>query len=91
MESGAQTAVDPPALRAAAQRLDSAADSLNAALAVHLRTLHLDAPSSVRAALLRLVGDVELWHRSARETAAALRTAADSYTDAEAQAAEALR
>jgi hypothetical protein len=45
----------------------------------------------VRAALLRLVGDVELWHRSARETAAALRTAADSYTDAEAQAAEALR
>lgn len=91
MEAGVRTAVDPLALRAAAQRVDAAADSLYAALAVHLRPLNLDAPAGLRDAVQRLVADVDLWQRAARETAVALRTAADRYADTDALAAEALR
>jgi hypothetical protein len=91
MESGAGTAVDPHALWAAAQRLDGAADLLCGALAVHLRPLRSAADIGVGAAVERLVADIELWQRAARDTALAIRTAADRYTDTEAQAAEALR
>jgi hypothetical protein len=91
MESGAGTAVDPHALWAAAQRLDEAADLLCGALAVHLRPLRSAADPGVGAAVERLVADIELWQRVARDTALAIRTAADRCTDTEAQAAEALR
>jgi hypothetical protein len=91
MESVAGTAVDPHALWAAAQRLDDAADLLHGALTVHLRPLRSAADAGVGAAVQRLVADVELWQQAARETALAIRTAADRYTDTEAQAAEALR
>ena len=91
MESGASTAVDPQALRAAAQRLETAAELLHTALAVHLRPLHPDIHAGFRAAVEALVADVELWQRAARETAVALRAASDRYSDAETRAAEALR
>lgn len=91
MDPTARTAVDPPALRAAALRMDAAADALHAALATHLRALHLDTPAGVRAAVQGLVADVDLWQQTARETAAALRTAADHYTRADTLAAQALR
>lgn len=91
MESGAGTAVDPHALWAAAQRLNAAADLLYGALAVHLKSLHVDVPAPVGAAVEQLVADVGMWQQAAQETAQALRTAADRYTDADARAAEALR
>lgn len=91
MESGPATAVDPHALWSAAQRLDGVADLLCGVLAMHLRPLRSAAGTGVGAALQRLVADIELWHRAARDTALAIRTAADRYTDTEAQAAEALR
>jgi hypothetical protein len=90
MDTGAATSVDPQALRAAAQRLDAAADLLYGAMTCHLRKLCTDDPG-IRAALDRLAGDVALWQQAARETAAVLRTAADRYGDSEARAVEALR
>lgn len=91
MESVAVTTVDPQALLAAAQRLDEAADLLHGALTGYLSALHFDADPGVRAAMDRLVADVASWQRAARETAAVLRTGAQRYSDAETQAAEALR
>ena len=91
--------MNPSALRAAAQRLDAAADLLQGALgsylrALHfdyLRALHADADAGVRSALDHLVADVAHWQQTARETAAVLRIGAERYADAEARAAQALR
>lgn len=91
MESGTATSVDPQALRAAAQRLDAAADLLQGISSSYLRGLQFDADAGVRSALDALVADVAQWQRSARETAAALHTAAGRYDEAEAQAVGVLR
>lgn len=76
------TSVDPNALWLAAQRLDEAADLLQAALSGRC----LDST-----ALYPLLGDVRLWQQAARETASALRTGAGRYTAAEAAAVAVLR
>ncbi len=91
METGAGTAVDPHALWTAARRLDQAADLLHGALTVHLRPLRPAAETRVGAAVQQLVADTEQWQRAARDTALALRTAADRYTHTEARAVAALR
>lgn len=89
--------MNPSALRAAAQRLDAAADLLQGALDSYLRALHFDylralhADAGVRSALDHLVADIAHWQQTARETAAVLRIGAERYTDAEARAAQALR
>lgn len=83
--------MDPSALLAAAQRLDTAADLLQAALGTYLRALHFDADAGVRAALDQLVADVAHWQQTARETATVLRIGAQRYTDAESRAEQALR
>jgi len=95
------TSVDPPALRAAAQRLDAAADIVVAALRTRLDGLQFDASvagrahavagGSVRTAVDRLVADMAQWASVARETAAALNAGADLYADAESHAVAALR
>lgn len=90
MESGL-TSVDPQALRAASQRLDVVADLLQGVLASHLYGLRFDADAGVRSALDELVADVARWQRAARDTAAALRAAAQHYLDADVQAAGSLR
>jgi hypothetical protein len=88
MESA--TSVDPAALRTAAQRLDAAADLLQAALAVHVNGLSVTEPG-LRAAVDHLMADLGRWQRTAVETAAALRTAAHRYSDTETRAVQALR
>jgi hypothetical protein len=84
------TSVDPDALRAAAQRLDSAADLLHAVLAFHLNGLSATEPR-LRAAVDQLKADLGRWQRTATETAAALRTAAHRYCDTEEHAVQVLR
>ena len=86
-----ETSVDPAALQSAAQRLDAAADLLHGALTIHLGGLCSDDGAGIRTALDQLAADVALWRRAATETATALRAAARRYTEAEAQAAQALR
>ena len=82
------TAVDPLALPIAAARFDAAADILLAALRTHLAQL-----AGVRShpAVEELVAEVARWEAAARDVAAALRTAADRYTETEAHGAAALR
>jgi hypothetical protein len=89
--------VDTAALRAAAQRFDTAADLLDAALRAQLSRLRFDGAlagrahvaggDAVRAALDRLAAEVAQWSRAAAEVAAALRATADGYADAELNAA----
>jgi hypothetical protein len=95
------TSVDPAALRAAAQRMDAAADIVNGALRARLGGLqfdasvagraHAEAGGSVRTAVDRLAAGMAQWAMVARETAAALSAGADRYADAESHAVAALR
>jgi hypothetical protein len=88
------TRVDTAAVRAAAQRFDTAADVLGGAslsrlqfdgsTAGRVHTAHGDA---LRSALDRLVAEVAQWSRAAEEVAATLRASADRYGDAELRAA----
>lgn len=75
------TAVDPQALRIAAARLDAAADILHAARRTHLSGLRAEEAATA----------VARWELAVRETAAALRTAAERYADSEVHGARALR
>jgi hypothetical protein len=83
--TGRTTAVDPQALPIAAARFDAAADMLLTALRTHL--------AGVRShpAVEELVVEVARWESAARDVAAALRTAAARYTEAEAHGAAELR
>jgi uncharacterized protein YukE len=95
------TSVDPAALRAAAQRMDAAADIVDSILAANLCGLRFDAAvagrdyaavgGAVRGVLDRLVADMTRWAVAARETSAALRTGADRFSDAESRAVANLR
>lgn len=95
------TSVDPAALRAAAQRMDNAADIVLAALRTRLGGLQFDgtvagrahavAGASVRTGVDRLVADLAQWASVAREIAAALRAGADRYAESEMHAVSALR
>ena len=84
------TSVDPQAVRIAAQRLDAVADLLTGVVSGRLGALHV-ADAGVRAAVDELVADVGRWQDAVRETAAALRSTADRFIDAEARAVQALR
>ena len=74
------TSVDPAALRAAALRMDTAADIVLGILRAHLADLRFDAVAAgrdygaagvaVREVLDRLVADVTQWAVAARETGA---------------------
>jgi hypothetical protein len=93
--------VDPAALRAAALRLDDAADIAGTALDRHLGGLRFDADAAGRGhaaagAALRggveaLAADLDRWARTCRGLAAALREAAERYRAADDVAADALR
>ena len=95
------TSVDPAALRAAAQRLDAAADIVDRILTSNLSGLRFDSAVAgrdhavvggvVRGVLDRLIADMTRWAVAARETAAALRTGADRFSDAESRAVANLR
>lgn len=95
------TVVDPTALRAAAQRIDTAADLLLGAIRGQLDSLQFDAASAgrvhapagaaVRAALDRLAGDMRAWAQAAAELAAALRVGADRHDAAETESAAVMR
>lgn len=90
------TSVDPAALRAAAQRMDAAADIVDGILEANLTGLRFDAAmagrdhaavgGAVRGVLDRLIADMTRWAVVARETGAALRIGADRFTDAESRA-----
>ncbi len=87
------TRVDTAAVRAAAQRFDTAADVLGASLnrlqfdgSVAGRT-HIAHGAALGSALDRLGAEVAQWSRAAEEIAAALRAVADRYGDAELRAA----
>ena len=96
MGTSSTTAVDPAALRAAAQRIDAAADIVLGALHAQLSSFQFDGPqagrahraagSDLRTAVDRLRGDMSRWANSARELAAALRIGADRHAAAEARA-----
>lgn len=91
------TRVDTAAVRAAAQRFDTAADTLDGALGMQLSRLRFDGSvagqahtavgEALRNALTRHSRELAQWSRSAAEIAAALRVAADHYADAELNAA----
>lgn len=95
------TWVDPVALRAAAQRMDAAADIAIAILASQLDDLqfdgatagraHIAAGGSVRTGVDLVVADMVRWAGVARETSAALRAGADLYADVESRAVADLR
>lgn len=98
--STAITAVDPQALKTAAERLDNAADLLQGALSGPLFGLqfgpecagqrHGAAGAVVRAAVDRLTTDARQWQWSARQFAITLRACADEYLQSEAHSAKAL-
>lgn len=91
------TSVDPAALRAAAQRLEIAADTVLDAVGSHLRGLRFDGTVAgrahtgsgwaLRAAMDALAGDAARWSRAAADLAAALRAGADRHAGREANAA----
>lgn len=91
------TRVDTAAVRAAAQRFDTAAAILDEVLGTHLSRLRFDGAvagrahaaggEAMRAALNRQGSQLAQWSRSAAEIAAALRAAADQYAEAELNAA----
>lgn len=78
--------------------MDGAADIVVAALTTPLHfdaaaagQRHSAAGEAVRAAVDRTVGQARDWARAVRETAEALRSAADRYEDDDAHAATVLR
>lgn len=95
------TSVDTALVRAAAARIDTAADLLQEAVDTHLRALSFDGSAAgsahaaegdaVRAALLTIVTDAVRWARAARELSRALRAGADVHAGAETQAAGRLK
>lgn len=95
------TRVDPAALRAAAGRLDAAADIMLAALGAHTRELrftgavagraHTVSGGEVRAALDGLLADAATWAQRVRDLAGTLRDCAQRHSCHEAQAAAGLR
>ncbi len=94
------TAIDPAALWAAAQRLDTAADAVIGAVRP-LGALQFDGSAAgrahagsgwaVRAALDALAADLNRWAHAARELASALRAAAQQHAAAEAYGETVLR
>ena len=94
------TSLDPAALWAAAQRLDSAADAV-AGAARPLEDPHFDGTAAgrahagsgwaVRAAMDALAADLNRWAHAARELAGALRAAAQQHAAAEAYGETVLR
>lgn len=94
------TSVDPAALWAAAQQLDSAADAVIGA-ARPLGALQFDGAAAgrahtgsgwaVRAAMDALAADLNRWAHAARELAGALRAAAQQHAAAEAYGETVLR
>ena len=95
------TSIDPAALRAAALRLENAADIVLGAVGSHLRGLrfdgtvagraHSESGWAVRAAMDSLAGDAARWARGAADLAAALRAGADRHAGREANAATVFR
>ena len=95
------TSVDPAGLRAAAQRLDTAADILLGAVLGEVSALQFDgtvagrghaaAGVALRAKLERLSGDVCRWAQAAQELATALRAGAARHSTADEHAAVTLR
>lgn len=95
------TSIDPGALWAAAQRLDSAADTVISAARGYAHAQRFDASAAgrahtasgwaVRAALDGLAGDMGRWAHAARELAHALKIAAQQHAAAEAHAETVLR
>ena len=85
------TSVDPAALRAAAQRVDSAADMLIGAVHRHLGALQFDGRAELRTPLDRLREDMLQWSRAARELAAALAVGARQHAAADTHAASVIR
>ena len=95
------TSVDPAALRAAAQRLQHAADTVLDAVGSHLNGLRFDGTVAgrahsgpgwaLRAAMDSLAGDAARWARGAADLAAALRAGADRHAGRETHAATVLR
>lgn len=86
--------MDTAAVRAAAQRFDTAADVLSGASLNRLQfdgsvagRTHAAHGAALRSALDRLGAEVAQWSRAADEIAAALRVTADRYGDAELRAA----
>jgi hypothetical protein len=68
------TSVDPQALRLAAQRLDTAGDLLDAAIARL-------GQGAFGPAVEQIVADIAHWQRGAREGAAGLRTVAQRHIE----------
>ena len=95
------TSVDPAALRAAAQRLGVAADTVLDAVGSHLMGLRFDGTVAgrahtgsgwaLRAAMDALAGDAARWARDAADLAAALRAGADRHAGREANAVTVFR
>ncbi|MGY4710379.1 type VII secretion target [Mycolicibacterium sp. CBM1] len=91
------TRVDTAAVRAVAQRFAAAADILDGVSRTHLSRLRFDGSAAgrahtasggaVRAALDHCAAELAQWSRAAEEIAAALRSVADHYTEAELKAA----
>lgn len=80
------TFVDPQALRLAAQRLDTAADLLDAAMD---RLGSGGGP--LRGRLDEIVADMAHWQRGARDGAVGLRTVAERHIEQDSAGAEVLR
>ena len=95
------TSVDIALVRAAAARIDTAADLLRDAIDTNLRALRFDGSSAgrghsadgeaVRAAVQATVVDVVRWARVARELSCALRAGADMHAGTETAAARTMR
>jgi len=95
------TSVDPAALQAAAQRLDTAADIVLGTLRTRLACLqfggavagraHDRAGDAVRMGVDMVAADLARWAAAVRETSAALRAGAQGYSNAESRAQGALR
>ena len=95
------TSVDPAALQAAAQRLDTTADIVLGTLRTRLVGLQFDgavagrahgrAGNAVRLGVDSVVADLARWAAAVRETSAALRAGAQGYSAAESRGQGALR
>jgi len=95
------TSVDPAALQAAAQRLETAVEIVLSTLHTRLVGLQFDgtvagrahgrAGDAVRMGVDVVVADLVRWAAAARETSAALRAGAQGYSNAESRAQGALR
>jgi hypothetical protein len=95
------TSLDLAAVRAAAQRIDAAAETVRGVVESRLGTVHLDAATAGRAhaaagatlrtEIHRLAEDLAAWAYAAGELAAALRSRADGHAATENDAVAALR